>query len=247
MKNRWKKLIAAPLLFAFLCVLPGSGSSQPWLNDADRLLRGDVIISFTESPEQSVDEVQGEILYDADLALVWEVITDYEQWASIFPDLATSEVIKIDGDLVKVAFTINNLWPSPDFNYKVVFTEEKTKALLSYKMEEGNLKTLFGSIQLKAFEDDPNKTRVIYKMTRDTGWFIPFYSPDLANRSIVIERLLSIRREIRERKEKDQDEENDTEIKPKWRKALFWWEKDEDKKEEGPDGQSPDEKEGSDK
>ena len=79
-------------------------------------------------------------------------------------------------------------------------------------------------------------TKAIYIMARDPGWFVPNFSAALENRSVVIERLLALRKEIRARKRALEGEPEDQNLKPKWRKALFWWEKDEEGKP-GPEDQ----------
>ncbi|HUT53833.1 MAG TPA: SRPBCC family protein [bacterium] len=209
-------------------IAPGGLGAEPLSADEGRLLRGDVLISFREAPETSVHEVQGEILTDAPPELIWSALTDYAAYQKIFPSIAGSELLDRKQNIVHVKIRINNLWPYPDFVYTLKAAENKKAWTISFTMEEGNLKTEYESIALHPFAPDHQKTRVVYVLARDPGWFVPKFSSDLDNRSIVIERLLAIRKEVRTRKKKLEPGANGTDIKPQWRKALFWWEKGDD-------------------
>lgn len=226
MRIFYKPVVFIVVFLTFFILLPESPRAQPWLSEEERLSRGDVIISLKEAPESRVLEVQGEILYNAPLELVWSVFTDYSSYARIFPDMEVSQVLERRGNVVRVKIRINNLWPNPDFEYIIKITENRPAKSISWIMEEGNLKTLYGSCALQILVlDKEQKTKVIYTMDRDSGWFVPSLNAALANRSVVIERLLAQRKEIRIKKRFMEGINEDPNIKPKWRKALFWWEK----------------------
>jgi carbon monoxide dehydrogenase subunit G len=230
--------------FALFILVPAMVQAQAWLSEDDRLARGEVIISFKEAPGTSLHDVEGVILIDAPPELIWEALTDYASYHRIFPSISGSEVLEHKEDTSRVRIRINNLWPYPDFEYVLVIKEDKSAWSVSWNMEEGNLKTTYGSCSFQLFPPDAEKTKVVYVLSRDTGeWFVPGFSKDLDNRNILIERLLALRKEIREKKKALEEKKNDSEIKPKWRKALFWWEKD----EQGQDREKPKEKPGKDK
>jgi len=219
------RTLKGAVLFAVLFPLVCSG--QPWLSDEERLLRGNVIITFREVPSTFIHEVEGRILLEAPVGLVWDTLRDYDSWAKIFPDLEQVKVIEKSGNTVRLEIRINNIWPVSDFEYAIAVSEKLPEHSLSWAMEEGNLKTLYGSCGLRIFKNDPEKTMVSCTMARDPGWFVPFFSSDLANRSVVIERMVGLRKEVRSRKRyMEQKSGEDNNIRPKWKKALFWWEKD---------------------
>ncbi len=211
-----------------LVVLFSAGSySQVWKSDEERLLEGEILISFKKVPDTLVNEVQARIHFDAPPEMVWEVLTDYQHYEGLFDDITTCKVINEQGDIARLEVMINNLWPYPNFNYTVEVTEDEPGRRISWKMDEGNLRMLYGSASLAKFPEGEDTTRLTYSMVRDPGWLLPFVSPTLNNRSAVVERLMSLRRKIREKKA--ELEGNKQDIKPKWEKALFWWQKDEDK------------------
>jgi carbon monoxide dehydrogenase subunit G len=227
----WKPANILAWAGAFLvigAISPVRLGAEPWISDESRLQRGDVLISFREAPQTAVHEVQGEILIDAPPQMIWAVLTDYADYQKIFPSIAGSELLGRHQNTARVKIRINNLWPYPDFVYTLKAAENKSAWTISFTMEEGNLKTEYESIALQPFAADPGQTRVTWLMARDPGWFVPKFSSDLDNRSIVIERLVALRKEVRTRKKQLEPGNDGTDIKPQWRKALFWWEKDED-------------------
>ena len=208
-------------------------------SDEERLKKGEVIISFKEAPKSRVHDVQGEILYDASPQLVWEVLTDYEHWAEIFPEITEVKVLERKGNVVKLYLRINNLWPYPDFKYNIVVTENRPDWSLTWTKEgKGSFAVLYGSARIKYFREDPSKTHLTYLVHRDQGWFVPGFSADLDNRSLVISRLMAIKKEVRKRKRQQEGDENHPEIKPKWWKSPFWEDSGESKKKEKPDSSS---------
>ncbi len=225
----------------------GHGEAQLLPSDEDRLNRGEVIISFKEAPDTRVHEVKGEILFDAPAEMVWEVMTDYKEYARIFPDIHAVEVLPSKDETKRLHVTVKNIWPSPDYNYILAFAEDKPAWTITWKMEEGNLKSLYGSFSIEFFPKDPKKVKAIYVMARNQGWIVPTLNADLANRAIVIDRLLAVRKELRERK-KALDEDKPSDIKPQWRKAIFWWEKDQEEpaqnKDDAKEGEATENKEG---
>ncbi|MFO8058537.1 MAG: SRPBCC family protein [bacterium] len=217
------------IAFVFVCLSVGT-HAQVWKSDKERLLEGDVLISFKEVPETFVNEVQAKIYFDAPFDMVWEVLADYEDYSKLFDDITSSELVKTQEGRFLVKVGINNLWPYPDFNYTMEVEEDKKNGKISWKMKEGNLKMLHGSAVLERFPEDKKTVCLTYSMVRDPGWFSPFFSSTLNNRNIVVKRLLALRQKIREKK--SELEGNEKEIKPKWEKALFWWQKDDKNEEE---------------
>lgn len=224
------------LVIGVLC--PAAAGAEPLNSDEGRLLRGDVLISFKEAPDTSVHEVKGEVLIDAPWEMVWPVLTDYASYYKIFPSIAASEVLERKNGAARLKIRINNLWPYSDFVYTLKVKEDKNARTISLVMEEGNLKTEYESFAIQPFAPDPAKSKVVYVLARDPGWFVPRFSADLDNRAIVIERLLAVRKEVRNRKKSLEPATENPEIKPQWRKALFWWEKNEDSGS-GQDNSSP--------
>lgn|GEM_PF-3794786 len=228
--NYRKKIALLAALFVLLLLSSLNTHSQVWKSDKDRLLEGDVLITFKEVPDTLVNEVQAKIYFDAPPQMVWEVLTDYADYSKLFKDITSCNVISKQDGKAKLEIMINNLWPYPNFNYKMNVVEDGQNYKISWKMEEGNLRMLFGSASLEKFPEDKDTTCLTYSMVRDPGWISPFVSPTLSNRAVVVERVMALRQKIREKKAELEGEEK--EIKPKWEKALFWWQKDEDNDKE---------------
>ncbi len=231
--NQRKKTVLFAALFVLLLLSSLNTHSQVWKSDEERLLDGDVLITFKEVPDTLVNEVQAKIYFDAPPQMVWEALTDYDKYSDLFNDINTCNIISQNNDQAKLKITINNLWPYPDFKYKLDVVEDDKNYKMSWKMDEGNLRMLSGSATLEKFPEDKETTCLTYSMVRDPGWIMPlFINPTLSNRAVIIDRLLALRREIREKKA--ELEGNEKEIKPKWEKALFWWQKDKDKEKKKP-------------
>lgn len=225
-------------------VVLGAGRVESVAENASheaRLLKGEVLISYREARDIHVHEVKGEILCEGPPELVWSVITDYPAYPRIFPDILSVRVVERRSDGVRLKVRSNNLylWPYSLQDYIMLVKENKTGFLLSWRLEKGNIRTLYGSCLLEPLSKDPNKTKVTYLYAYDPGWFVPAFTSDLANRSTVIDRLIGLRKEVRKRKKDPQAATPN--VGPKWKKAPFWWQDNQEnppppKPEENPKG-----------
>jgi len=220
--QRWARLWGWLLLLAILPAgfCPGRAWGQE--GEADKLKRGDILISFHPSPRSDLSEVSGVILFDAPLTLVWKVLTNYSEYARFLPSAIVSQVVKQEGPASWVKFEVRNLWPTPNFRYQLKFTAHAETNEIDFRMEDGNLKTLYGRWKLFPFAPNPNQTQAAYTLLQDPGHFLAL-TQNLSNRSLVLEQLDAFHAEVRLEKQRQEGEPGKV-IRPNWRKALPWWE-----------------------
>lgn len=215
-----------PAMVVLFC-LAGVGRAEGlklMANEQDRLLRGEVLTNFKTVEDSKINLVQGQILYDARPDLVWAILIDYKSYPRFFTDMNQVQILEQNGS-ARVHIRTRNLWPYPDFDYIMRIVPTLSSLTMSWRMEQGNLKTLYGTCKLFPFPGKPQKTVAVYSLVQDPGWMVPKLSSEMGNRSLVVERLLGVRQELRTRAKA-----NGTpppEIRPQWRKALFWWEREE--------------------
>ena len=225
MKSGWRRWAGLFSWLALLGLLPGlswPGRAGGQENEAEKLKRGDILISFHPSPRSGLSEVTGIMLFDAPLTLVWKVLTDYPDYARFLPNVAQSQVTRQEGPASWVKVQVRNPWPSPDFNYSLKFTAHADLHELEFNQEEGNLKTLYGRWKLEPFAPNPKQTQAAYTLLQDPGYFLAL-TQNLSNRSLVLEQLDAYNAEIKLEKQRQEGEPGQV-IRPKWRKALPWWE-----------------------
>jgi polyketide cyclase/dehydrase/lipid transport protein len=229
-----KKITFIILLMIASCCISSIAEAQLFPTDEQKLKRGEVIVSFKEVPDASYSIVQGEIVFDAPLDLVWEVLTDYYVYEKIFPDIDGVEVLEIKGNSSRVKIMVRNLWPLPPTEYVLVFKEDKKNLAINWIMEGKNPGHQSGSGILKFFGEETNQIKCTYSMSYTPGFFLTRLSRDLESRSLIIERLVALRAEIRHRK-KLLEKNGDTSVQPNWKKVIFWWEKPEGPPQEDPE------------
>lgn len=189
-------------------------------NDQERLLKGEVLVNYKAVNDSTINLVQGQILYEAPAAVVWSALVDYPAYPRFFPDMNSITVVDNTAQAARIKVVTRNYWPYPDLRYTLRMTPNASSWTIAWKMEEGNLKTLYGTCKLFTMAGQPGKTVAVYSLVQDPGWMVPRFTSEMGNRSVVVERLLGLRQEVRSR-----SKQAGPEMKPQWRKALFWWEK----------------------
>lgn len=192
-------------------------------SEDDKLKRGDILISFRPSPFSDLSEVTGVILFNAPLALVWKVLTNYDDYARFLPDISQSKLERKEGDVAWQRVEVHNLWLLPDFHYLLKITHRPEAGEIEWQMVEGSLKSLYGRWKLESFAGNPNQTKATYTLLQDPGGFLLDLTQNFATRSLVLERLDAFHAEIQFEKTR-QEGQPDRVIRPNWRKAIFWWE-----------------------
>lgn len=219
-----RKLLSVLLLISAI-LLPGllvaAETPKMPLPDQEKLLRGEVLVTYKMVDDSKINLVQGQIMYEAAPEQVWAVLVDYPSYPKMFPDMNSITVMDGNGNSVRLRVETINYWPYPDLKYILRMQPSMASLSMNWKMEEGNLKTLYGACKLFPFPGQKGKTLAVYSLVQDPGWLVPKFSSEMGNRSLVIERLLGLRQEIRNRKKAT----TAPEIRPQWRKALFWWER----------------------
>jgi hypothetical protein len=203
-------------LLAAIIVMGFAAEAKP--TDDERLARGEVLVDYQQSPRSKVHDVRADIMLDAAPPLVWGVLTDYENWSRIFPDVIEAKVLDRQEAVTRLKVRLRNVWPLSDLDCVLRVTEDRSNWSVSWDLEQGGLKTLYGSASIKQSADRA-KSRLTYVFNRDQGWYMSKSSADLDNRTTVINQLLGLRREVRKRQKDTVQTPDKPEIKPKWKKS----------------------------
>ena len=100
-------------------------------------------------------------------AQFFEVISDYEAYPRILPEMERATIVRRAGDVVEGVFTIHLI-------KRVSYTlrlEEQRPRRLSWSLVEGPFKSNFGSWTLD--EIQPGLTRAQYEVEVTVGLFVP--------------------------------------------------------------------------
>ncbi len=190
-----------------------------------RLERGEILLYYEKSPRSDLREVVGYIIFDAPISLVWQVITDYHHYMDFLPDLEESRLLRREEPQVWQYLRLPNLWPFSGLECTLLVLEDEQEGRISFQMISGDFVNYYGSWRLEKYRDDPGRTLATYKLLTDLGRPIPSWSKDWSNRGLVYDQLQAFRKRINFERMKNAGEPDEV-IKPKWRKALFWWERD---------------------
>jgi hypothetical protein len=203
----------------------------PWMakatspKDRARLEQGDIPLHYEKSPTGGMREVVGRVIFNAPLTLVWDVITDYHYYVDFVPGLDESRLIRREGPQAWQYLRYPNVWPLPDFECILLILEDREEGRISFQMISGDLDINYGSWHLERYDRNPDWTIATYKLMMDFGNLSPDFSKEWSNRGRVYDLLKAFRDRIEFERLKNAGEPGDV-IKPRWRKALFWWERD---------------------
>lgn len=109
---------------------------------------------------------------DAPRELVWKTLTNFSDYPDIFSQIRSCKVTKQDGDLI---YTESYLKPQMFLKQPCQHTVNDLSgkpAQLTWKLIDGNFKSVCGSWQLKPVEND-TRCKVVYIISVDAGPFIP--------------------------------------------------------------------------
>ncbi len=212
-----------PVLFMTV-IIPWTGKGEA---SADRvkLERGEILLHYEKSPKGGIREVVGEIIFNAPVDLVWEVITDYHHYVDFVPGLEESRLVRREGPQAWQYLKYPNIWPFPDFECTLLILEEREEGKISFQMLSGDLESFYGSWKIEKYRGGADETMATYRLHKDFGNLAPDFTKEWSNRSTVYDELRAFRERIGFEKLKNAGEPEEV-MKPSWRKALFWWERD---------------------
>ena len=126
-------------------------------NDIKSIDKGDIITNIIRDGEQR--EVRAELVIDAPVKLVWDMINDYDHQADYMPQVIESSVLKSEANKKWVRIKIKILF------FKIGITTVHTfggkKFYYNWALVEGPFDVNSGSWHLEPYGD--NKTRVNYR------------------------------------------------------------------------------------
>lgn len=224
-------ILASAVVFIFI-ILPYTCSALSALEER-RLEKGEILLRYESSPRSDLREVVGTVVFEASLNLVWEVITDYHHYADFLPDVEESRLVRRRGPQVWQYMSFPVVWPFPSTECTLLVIEDEEKSVMSFQRISGDYLNYYGSFRLEQYKSSPGRTLASYRLLTDLGTLMPSLSKDIDNRRLVYDQLEAFRKRINFEKLMDAGEPEEV-IKPNWRKAFFWWERDESEENSSP-------------
>ncbi|MGB3404322.1 MAG: SRPBCC family protein [Microcoleaceae cyanobacterium] len=145
-------LLSGYLSVFFLIPLSTTLPQSPLLTPLK--LENEMMWIAAENPEVSVSGEQGkytgQVVINAPLETVWDVLTDYDNFDRFFPNVANSKLIETQGNskIFEQVYQVKIATISKQFKVKVAVTETPVQEI-NFQQIEGDLKSLQGSWKLQ--------------------------------------------------------------------------------------------------
>ncbi|MBI3270559.1 MAG: SRPBCC family protein [Planctomycetes bacterium] len=132
-----------------------------------RLDRDEVVTSLVNVDGQ--ERAQAIAVIDAEVAAVWDAITDYDRYVEFMPHTKESRILERKGRVIRfrsvLGFPVRDVW------YVIRLTLNEKAHRVDWVMEEGNIKSNVGSWALSAY--GKHRTCAVYTVSIDPGFFVP--------------------------------------------------------------------------
>lgn len=132
---------------------------------------------------EKLAEAKSKVLINAPREVVWEVLTDFQDYPHIFRRLASCRITKQEGDLV---------WTESDLKPHVFVRTQRQHTIndlshkpdvLNWKVIDGNFKTVIGKWELSP-AGCGDRCSVVYTLSVDPGPIIPKFLISFALRNL---------------------------------------------------------------
>lgn len=178
-------------LVYWLLLLPAFASAQDW----ELRKNEDGIKVYTKKVStSSFDAFKAEMEIKASVQDVVKLLKDIEHYDRIFPDMAESKLLKMEGDSTQIQYTRTDVpWPVSDRDgiYKMTFREDKktggvstfARSVPDYLPEkEDAVRIQASTSSWRIYPVAEGKIHVEYEVQADPGGSIPDW---LANSAVV--------------------------------------------------------------
>ena len=146
-------------------------------------------VSLTTSA--GVKTVNATIIINAPNKVVWDVITNYNQFTQFMPGIKQFNIIQNAGTTKKAVVKLDVSKLMKAFNYQATICENFASKNLTMERTSGDLNLLKLSFNLKSL-DNGSKTLLTYKVNVDHGNGIPSGFADRALKSNVENTLKAV-------------------------------------------------------
>jgi hypothetical protein len=160
-----------------------------------KIRQGDVAVELFDTGRQTMKDVVSIGYVDAPPAAVWRVITDYENYPRIFPNIKRSETRAKKGNVEDHYSELDYPWPLPDKWVVNRITHEPAKFEARWHRIDGTVKEVVGSWKLIA---EGKRTLVIYTVRVDPGLpLVPAWAITFGTSRVAPEIVRGLRKHIR--------------------------------------------------
>jgi carbon monoxide dehydrogenase subunit G len=142
-------------------------------------------------------QVRAAIIVNAAPDRVWKVVTDYDRFSDVFPNISTSKGVRDPDGRWHVTGEVRSLVGSWPMDLHVQHQESNGKSVASWDEPHGAWKVNRGSWVVT--EDGPGETLLQYNLEIKVS---PF--PDFIVRAILLEELKPVMRAVANRAERNQ-------------------------------------------
>ena len=157
----------ALLLFALLS-LHAIGQDFSDVQQA-RLQDGDVLIENLTNGE-GVHGLRAAFLIKASPEAVWNLLTDYERLREVLTNVEELRVLEKNPQGARVHFRVRAAWM--DFQYTLQRNYEQPGRRLTYRLVDGDFKSLSGEWAVRKGPDDEHQL-VVCESFLDAGFLVP--------------------------------------------------------------------------
>jgi ribosome-associated toxin RatA of RatAB toxin-antitoxin module len=159
-------------------------------------LDNEMIGLVAENPEVSVSGEQGkytgQVVINAPLETVWDVLTDYDNFDQFFPNVANSQLIETQGNskIFEQVYQVKIATFSQQFKVRVAVTETPVQEI-EFQQIEGDLKSLQGTWKLQPAANSAqilvtHDVSVVPVDTLTRGLFFPIYKSTFKNTLLAL-------------------------------------------------------------
>lgn len=219
------------LLFIILFL---SNGSSPFAQEKklDKLQKGAILVHTEKNKETGRRDAVGTMFVSAPVELIWNVITDYDNYSSSLSHIKESKLVKRNNNIAWVVLKFENFWPLPDIFCFSRIEEDPQNKRITFQMEQGNLSVFYGSFSIVPYSQE--FVQIDYRLFTYGGWNIALGWRSSFNRSLVQDQLSSLRKYVQLEKLKVEGKPENV-MPPTWRKAFFFWKKEKPKEEKRAD------------
>jgi len=171
-----------------------------------RHMREKLQVMVSEKKEGAETYVVASALFHQSADDIWKVLTDYKEAPKIFANLAKSEVLESNDNVVKLHQIVKPGFFPFTFEYVVNMTESPQKSI-EWRQISGSFAAYEGAWMLEQAPKDEAATRVTYKVYLDANKFIPQWLLRRSLKGYLPEVFESVSKELSRRESNRQKSE----------------------------------------
>lgn len=163
-----------------------------------KLNNGEIVLLGEEG------EYIGRVVAKGDLNTAWEILTDYDNFERVFPNIDSSKLLESNGNrYIFEQINVVDLWLFKEkFTVKIAATENYPQSI-DFNIVEGDLKTLRGTWQIEPHSSDrilvTHRVKVQPNSNSERSFFFGVYESSLEDTLKAIAKEIERRSSLKSR------------------------------------------------